>query len=241
MYVKTILLIFSLSAIVFSCKDESPIIAFTENNFLLSNENIVEINIPKAMGNPEIADKINSALENIVNSYLNTSETDNNSLKTIHENIHLFNEDFENFKADFPESHQVWEAQFDGELLYQSNDIISIAITSYIDTGGAHGILNITFLNFNPITGNLIPNDKLINDLEGFKEIAQPFFVTSIKNKDTGITQATEFPLAKNIAYCEDGIIVLYNTYEIAPYSSGIIEFTIPFEIAAPFLVFNSF
>ena len=125
--------------------------------------------------------------------------------------------------------------------MYQSNDIISIAITSYINTGGAHGILNINFLNFNPITGNLIPNDKLINDIKGFKEVAKPFFAKSIKNKDTGITQTSTFPLAKNIAYCEDGIIVLYNTYEIAPYSSGIIEFTIPFEIASPFLVFNSF
>lgn len=241
MSVKTILLIFSVFVFALSCKEEELAITFTEHNFSLDNNNIVEINIPKAIGIPSIATKINTTLENKVSAYLYASSSNNDSLKTIIHSIDLFNKEFENFKTDFPDSKQVWEAQFDGDLLYQSNEIISLSLTSYINTGGAHGILNINFLNFNTQTGDLITNDQLINDLEGFKEVAKPFFTESIKNKDMVITDVNTLPLAKNIAYSEDGIIILYNTYEIAPYTSGIIEYTIPFETAAPFLVLNSF
>lgn len=241
MRVKTILLIFSVFVFALSCKDEELAITFTEHNFSLDNNNIVEINIPKAIGIPNISTKINTTIENKVSAYLYASSSNDDSLKTIMHSIDLFNKEFENFKADFPDSKQVWEAQFDGDLLYQSNEIISLSLTSYINTGGAHGILNINFLNFNPQTGDLITNAQLINDLEGFKEVAKPFFTESIKNKDLVITDVNTLPLAKNIAYSEDGIIILYNTYEIAPYTAGIIEYTIPFGTAAPFLVLNSF
>ena len=69
MSVKTILLIFSVFVFALSCKEEELAITFTEHNFSLDNNNIVEINIPKAIGIPSIATKINTTLENKVSAY----------------------------------------------------------------------------------------------------------------------------------------------------------------------------
>lgn len=230
-----------LFIILFSCKNEDPAISFKESTFSQKNTSSVEINIPMALGESHSIEKINTAIENKVISSLNTFDTDHTGRTTITENINLFNKQFESFKADFPESNQVWEAQIDGELMFQSDEIISISITSYINTGGAHGNLNITFLNFNAKTGDLIPVNELFNNLEAFKKVVKPYFLRSIKDKEVTTNKIEGFTLPKNIALNDEGIILLYNPYEIAPYSTGIIEFIVPFEEINSFLVFNSF
>jgi len=204
---KTFLFIFCCFFFLFNCNEDIKT-TFSEVTVSTNNNDIVEINIPKATGNKSIINNINSEIN-----------------KTV-------------IKTDFPESAQIWEAQIDGEKLYQSPEIISIAITSYINTGGAHGNLNISFLNFNGETGNLITNNNLFKNIDAFKEIAKTYFNETIKDKDI-LFDSKKFVLPENIAYNEEGVVLLYNTYEIAPYSSGIIEFTIPFEKISNFLVFN--
>ena len=47
------------------------------------------------------------------------------------------------------------------------------------------------------------------------------------------------FQLPESIGFSDEGVIVLYNTYELASYSQGITEFTIPYEEANSFLKFG--
>jgi hypothetical protein len=231
---------FVLIIVLFSCKHEEPRIVFNEVNFSVPNNHIVDINIPVAIGNSEITVKINKAIQNRVSYSLDGASVNTNNENSINESIHLFNQEFENFKLDFPNSSLVWEAQIDGEISYQSNDIISCAITSYVNTGGAHGNLNIAFLNFNKKTGELIPNEALFKDLEVLIEVIKPYFLKSIKNKEIDMSDNAMFELPKNIGFNENGMIILYNPYEIASYSEGIIECTVPFEKIESCLVFNS-
>ena len=224
--------------LLFNCSEDIKT-TFSDINISTENNNIVEVNIPKALGNQEITDSINYEIEKSVIEALVFGEQSNIQLKTIEESIIAFNQEYNTFKADFPESSQIWEAQIDGEVLFQSSEIISISITSYVDTGGAHGILNISVLNFNSITGNRISNKDLFTDFDGFKAIAQTYFYQEIKENDVVFDQ-NKFELPTNIGYTDDGLVLLYNTYEIAPYSTGIIEFAIPFKAIESYLVFNS-
>lgn len=224
--------------LLFNCSEDIKT-TFSDINISTENNNIVEVNIPKALGNREITDSINYEIEKSVIEALVFGEQSNIQLKTIEESIIAFNQEYNTFKADFPESSQIWEAQIDGEVLFQSSEIISISITSYVDTGGAHGILNISVLNFNSITGNRISNKDLFTDFDGFKAIAQTYFYQAIKENDVVFDQ-NKFDLPTNIGYTDDGLVLLYNTYEIAPYSTGIIEFAIPFKAIESYLVFNS-
>jgi len=222
---------------LFNCKDEIKT-TFSDVNFTTENNTLVEINIPKANGSEVITHAINSEIEKVVIAALHIGDSDNVTSKTIEESIISFNKEYENFIKDFPESPQIWEAQIDGEVLYENSEITSISITSYINTGGAHGILNISFLNFDSATGKTILNKNLFSDINGFKKVAKTHFYKAIEAKDI-LFETNEFELPANIGYTEDGLVLLYNTYEIAPYSTGIIEFSIPFEDLGSYLIFN--
>lgn len=224
--------------IFINCKDDIKT-SFSEINVTTPNNTIVEVNIPNAHGNIEIANNINSVIQKTVITSLHIGEPDTITSRSIEESITAFNDEYNAFKTDFPETEQPWQAQIDADIMHQSSEIISIAITSYVNTGGAHGSLNIALLNFDSETGTSIENKALFKNIESFKTIAQKYFEDATKDKDIFMDDDS-FELPANMGYSDDGIVLLYNTYEIAPYSSGIIQFTIPFEEAAPYLVFNS-
>jgi hypothetical protein len=223
---------------LFTCKEDSEL-SFSEINITTDNNTLVEINIPKAIGDSTISKNINSEISKLLIKQLNIGDSDSNTSKSIEESITIFNNEYRSFISDFPESSLPWEAQIDGEVMFQSEQVISISITSYLNTGGAHGILQISFLNFNALTGKPIKNKDLFNNLETFKSIAKTFFDNTIEDKNT-LFEPDNFVLPANIGYSENGLILLYNPYEIAPYSVGTIDFTIPYEKVDAVLVLDS-
>lgn len=230
--------ILSLLFLHFSCEKEFKI-SFSELHITPQDNTIVEINIPKASGKASITKLINQSIENNIVSSLQIGslENDNSQVKSIDESVASFVKEYNNLKKDFPESPQIWEAQIDGEVLYQSETIISIAITAYTNTGGAHGNLKISFLNFNAESGQLIANTTLFSDMAAVKKIAEPYYQKTIEDKNILLNE-DQFVLPSNMAYTEDGLVFLYNTFEIAAYSEGIIEFKVPFNEIKPYLIF---
>ena len=99
-----------------------------------------------------------------------------------------------------------------------------------MNTGGAHGHLNVSFLNFNAQTGNMLKNEDLFEDYLAFTKIAKTYFDEEIADKKDLYFEPDNFTLPENIGFNEEGVILLYNTYEIAPYSSGMTEIQIPWE-----------
>lgn len=221
-----------------NCEEEQKTI-FSEINITTENNNLVEVNIPEASGDKVVSNQINTKIQNTVISALHIGNPDEITSASIEESITAFNNEYEVFKTDFPESSQLWEAQIDGEIMYQSPELTSVALTSYTNTGGAHGILNISFLNFNSKTGQSLKNNQLFSNIEAFKNVAESYFQETIKEKSL-LLKHIPFKLPSNIGYTEEGIVLLYNTYEIGPYSNGIIEFTIPYDEAEDYLLFNS-
>jgi Deacetylase PdaC/Protein of unknown function (DUF3298) len=224
---------------VFSCSKESKIV-FTDSYPTTKNNNVVDVLIPVASGDENIANSINSAVADVVINALHTGgNSEPITSESIEESIDEFNAEFNAFDADFPEGLPVWEAQIDGEIMHQSAEILSMSITSYINTGGAQGSLNISFLNFDTKTGRRIKNQELFKDKNAFNNIAKVYFQEEAQNEDI-LFDLESFKLPENIGFNEEGVILLYNAYEIGPYASGIIEFTIPFEKANSFLHFDS-
>lgn len=238
MCIKHYFLIGCCCLFVFSCKND-PLITFKETSITSNDGLIVEVNIPLAEGSKTVADAINNTVEKSVISSLQIGDIDTLAFHSIKDGIEGFNKEFETFKHDFPETAYPWEAQIDGDVMYQSNTIISLALTSYTNTGGAHGNLVIRFFNFNAQTGKTIPNTELFHDKATFYNLAKTCFQEQVDYKNI-LFEPEKFVLPSNIGYSEDGIILLYNTYEIAPYSAGVIEVTIPYDQVNSLLVFDS-
>ena len=150
--IKPIILLLCFS-ILFNCTEEQNT-TFSDINISTERNTIVEVNIPKADGNGIVSNNINSEIQRHVISSLQIGNSNEINSTSIEESINSFNREFNSFKNNFPSSVQLWEAQIDGEIMHQSSNIISIAVTDYINTGGAHGALKISFLNFDSKTGN---------------------------------------------------------------------------------------
>ena len=215
-----------------SCNEDKINITFKEVNITTDDNSLVEIYVPKAIGNDNVSEKINKKIDEVLITSLSIGDSETATSSSVKESVSRFNREYKNFKADFPESPMVWEAQIDGEVTYQSDAIISLAITNYQNTGGAHGNVIVTFLNFDTQTGNSISNNDLFSDFTAFENLAKDHFFKEISGKKEDYFEPDNFTLPANIGLNDEGLILLYNTYEIAPYSSGITEIHIPFSEA---------
>ncbi len=235
------LLVLVLAFVSFSCLEETQL-SFNETNLKSSDNAIVEINVPNADGESLVSKLVNTKIENHIGNALNFSEDESDSI-SLSDAIKKFDEEYKTFKNDFEENALVWEAMFDGEVTYQSSEIISIAINSYLNTGGAHGNLNITLLNFDPVTGDLLNFDDLISNKQMFQDVAKLHFKMATEAKEESDFEdyffGEEFHLPANIGFCDEGVILFYNVYEIASYAVGITEFTIPYEEVKQYIKVN--
>ena len=228
--------------VITSCEKEVNL-TFSETNFTKSENAIIEINVPNAEGTTKVSKSINSIIENFI---VNTISFSEDSLINISLNdaVIKFDSIYVAFKDDFEESSLIWEALIDGEVTYQSSAITCVAINSYLNTGGAHGNMTISFLNFNSQTGQILHTEDHIKNKANFAKLAEKYF--NLKLQESSDEDSFDnyffgdgFHLPENIGFSDEGVILLYNIYEIAPYSEGITEFTIPFEEALPYLKIN--
>lgn len=239
---KKISLIILVLILLISCNKEIKV-DFSEEIIETSEGAEIALNFPKAEGTKEITNRINQTLENYIIKQINVSENEDTD-GNIHDAIAKFNNEYISFKNDFPDSAQQWEVLIDGEVTYRSPEIISIAITTYLDTGGAHGNTNVRFFNFDPQTGKQYNKKELIRNVQGLSEVIKEKLATEIKEETSEIIMedvffGKDFQLPETLGYSDEGLIVLYNPYEVASYSQGIVEFTILFEDVSEFLVFN--
>lgn len=230
--------LFLVLILIYSCAVERALV-FTEVNQLFEDNAVVEINIPVAQGETELAKRINTKIEDHIANMLNFSEEESDTI-SLTGAIKNFNNEYKAFKDDFEESALIWEATFDGEVTYNSESVISIAVSSYSNTGGAHGNTNVTFYNFDKGTGKILAINEMINDVNSFKKIAEKHFLSNVTLNDNESYDdyffGEGFQLPENIGFNDEGLILFYNTYEIAPYAMGITEFTIPFNEIEPIL-----
>lgn len=214
---------------------------FSEEIIETSEGAEIALNFPKAEGTKDVTNRINQTIENYIIEQINVSESDTTN-GNLNDAIAKFNNEYKRFNTDFPDAAQQWEAFIDGEVTHRSPEIISIAITSYLDTGGAHGNSSVRFFNFNPQTGEQLQTNDLVSNLQGLSEVVKKQLIIELKADNSDMEDVffgKEFQLPETLGYSDEGLIVLYNPYEIASYSQGIVEFTIPFEDINSFLKIN--
>ena len=229
---KRIFLVFLIS-LIYSCEEEVNL-AFSEINILEEEKTIVEINIPNAEGQDLVSEKINSALLEFTNNVLNI-DSEETLLDTFEEGIEQFNISFDNFINNLNEEAKrevsPWEAIIEGEVTYQSNNVISIAMNAYTNTGAAHGTSKVSFLNFDASTGEILDYNQFIDDKKDFQSFLIKYF-----KKEVGPIAYEDFKLPETIGLNDEGIVILYNVNEIPSYTDKLIEFNIPFEEVKSYL-----
>jgi hypothetical protein len=133
----------------------------------------------------------------------------------------------------------------------QTNNYITYFYHTFEYGGGVHGYTTEAGFTFRKSDGKQIPlltNTDSPRLAELIKEGVRSFFSGSSDKSMTDeelleylfaeeVESLNNLPLPGNAPYLTDtGVVFLYTQYEIAPYSSGIITFEIPFKDIRPFL-----
>lgn len=118
----------------------------------------------------------------------------------------------------------------DYQVTYNDGNLISMVQRIYMYTGGAHGNTFYITGTFNTENGERITLGELFLPGKEYKEYLTALIRDDIvlRGKEetyiffTGVTDDTDFYLT------EEGLVILYPPYGVAPYSEGTVRFLIP-------------
>lgn len=198
-------------------------------NEVCVDENCAKLSLswPVASG-PAAAEKMNAAIQDQMALLVQTGE-DIAPLDTL---IEDYFRSYREFKADFPDSPGGWEIEGEGEVTYHSDSTLSIYFSQFNFMGGAHPNSSVSFLNFDPSTGEALSDDRLIlNESALFQRVEKKFREfhevaeeTSIADDGRFFLPETGFFMASAKGFKEDKFWVIYMPYEIGPYAMGYTE-----------------
>ena len=211
---------------------EAPALAFSDTTYTRKTSlpcsdpcANVRIEVPVAKGLPVVADSINNKVFNTVRSIIYFGEKPYDA-KTYEEITASFIASYEDLKKDFPQDMIGWEGKVKVTVDYEGEKVLGIKLNHYTFTGGAHGYAGDRSLLFDPKTGKSLMYDALFTDKKAVTALAEKKFREKYKIpagkgiNSTGLMFENEkFVLPQNIFFRKDGLLLLYNTYEVASYA----------------------
>lgn len=126
-----------------------------------------------------------------------------------------------------------WEDITEGKIAYTKGNMLSYIADKYTYRGGAHGISSRYACNFDLRSGKQISEEDFFR--KGYDGKLTSLLTSHLKEslqspEDMDMLFVEEIEPNGNFYLSDKGITYIYNHYEIAPYSMGIIEVTIPWD-----------
>lgn len=202
----------------------------------------ITINYLQAKGDQVSYDNINEEIKNFVIASLHTS-VNGIAPKTIKDAAIAFSNRFHEDITEFPDTAAEYSAIIDVNEIYNTSHLVSLELTQYLYTGGAHGNGSTVFLNINPRNGKRLNFKDLIKNEQEFLAFAEKKFrdehniPADQPINSTGFWFEDEkFFLPESVGFTIDDLIFIYNDYEISSYAESPVELRIPREEAQRFL-----
>jgi len=225
-----------------SCEEDHKLtfIASKQMDHACADCTKIELMIPEAQGNSKLVRTINTAVNEEVIRLLTFDDTI--IIRNPQDAITSFKKGFSELRKKF-EDEAPWEAKISAQVSYEDKERITLSLDSYLFTGGAHGYRALTYLNFDKKQEEELEHWQLFKDVAHFEHFAELKF-----RIQEGIPQNTAinstgfmfengiFHLPKNIGFTAEGLLLLYNPYEVASYADGSVPLLIPYEEVTNYL-----
>ena len=117
----------------------------------------------------------------------------------------------------------------------QHDDLVIVELSSFLDTGGAHGMPGRGFINYSRKEHKEVTlQDMLLPGQEqafwGAAKVAHNnWLISSHYGSDPEFVKNWPFEKTPNVALLKDNVVLKYDVYSIAPYSEGHVELKIPY------------
>ena len=185
---------------------------------------------------------VKDIIANINNEiYENVISFKNNVKKQAIKYKKLYNENLLNYGKSYIKYQ--YEVYINNEVTYHRNNIISIVITKYEFTGGAHGMTYLQTYNYNLLNGSKLTLKDMFKSGLDYEKILNNFILQEISKEPELYFKGDEGfkGISKNQSFYidNDGIVIYFGLYEIAPYYVGIPKFKLKFDEFSKYLNYN--
>ncbi len=143
---------------------------------------------------------------------------------------------FESYERDFLASAEPgWSSYLQAKVLEQHDKLVLVELSSYLFTGGAHGMPGRGFINYDrKLEKPLSLGDMLLpGQEEAFWKLAEQahrrWLAANKFDQDPDFIRIWPFERTANVALGYGAVLLKYDVYSIAPYSSGHPEIRIPY------------
>lgn len=131
------------------------------------------------------------------------------------------------------EAEPGWSSYLQAKLREQHGSLLVVELSSYLHTGGAHGMPGRGFINYDRDQDRELKlSDVLLPGKEGafWRAAAAAHQQWLVENEhDASFSRQWPFVRTGNIALLRNNVLLKYDVYSIAPYSSGHPEIEIPY------------
>ncbi len=200
----------------------------------------VNLQMPVLVGSDEAAlNQINSFINGQFHEALKSRLAEPQGNTPLDAMCASFIQSYELFLVEFPDSDQKWYLEIDGTESIVADDYFTLVVNQDEYLGGAHPAVFTQLRSFDLSTGNFIDivdkygKEKLLALAERrFRTINE---LDSRANlNDAGFMfEDGKFTLPENMGLTKEGVLVVYNSYEVASYAQGETRFTIPYSALA--------
>ena len=168
----------------------------------------------------------------------NINSTISNTVTTAKDKIEKDSEEYKkSYEADSNKDNTIkyqYEAIYNYKIAYNKNNILSIPLTMYEFTGGAHGLTSIKSFNYDLVKEKELKLEDLFKANSNYKEVINNHIKEEISKQPENYFQGQDgFSSIKDnqdFYISDEGIVIYFSLYDIAPYSSGIPMFTITWD-----------
>ncbi|MDA7084937.1 RsiV family protein [Pseudomonas sp. SA3-5] len=142
----------------------------------------------------------------------------------------------QSYESDFLHgAKRGWNTYLQAKVREQHDQLVVIELSSYLSTGGAHGMPGRGFINYDRTRQQALSlQDMLVpGQTTAFWNLAsqahQRWLAANQLDQDPEYSRNWPFEHTENVALGQAAMLLKYNVYSIAPYSSGHPQLTIPY------------
>lgn len=196
----------------------------------------IELRMPVIDGGEATAmKKINTYIDDVFREAVKARLSEPMGNTTIEAMCSSFIEGYKMFMMEFPDSEQKWYLKIDGSKSIVGDDYFTAVVNNEEYLGGAHSAAFTQLNSFELSNGNMIDitekygAGKLLPLAESkFRELNK--LDSKADLNDAGFMfKDGEFALPENMGLTKEGVLMVYNSYEVASYAQGETRFIIPY------------
>ncbi len=191
-------------------------------------------NLPELRGgDTKVCMAINDDLSAMLREHISARLPDPAFKGSLEEMAEAFVEGYELFTMEFPDMNTQWffEIRGDNSRLYEEHFLLHVEVSEFM--GGAHPNYYAIVENYKLSNGQIISAEEVLNADSLYdraeRAFRQKFGLAAGDDLNAAGFMFPEgrFVVAENIALRTDSITLIYNPYEIAPWSMGSIELSL--------------